>query len=154
MAAGNHFLGDIFSEQHRRRERDGERAVPLFLGDVEDVLVIGNGGIIDQDIDAAEIRDHRFYGGDDLGFFGDVADIGFGLAAGTGNVSDDFVAAGFVHIDDGDRRAFRGQELGHRFADIAASTGDDGDTVCKFHERVPDCMWRVPQEERGSDPSP
>ncbi len=54
-------------------------------------MVAGDAGVVDEDVDFAELGDGGFHGGLDLLFVGDVESEGYRLAAGGGDFADQFV---------------------------------------------------------------
>ena len=52
-----------------------------------------------------------------------------GLASGGRNLFRDLVGAIAIHVDDGHRSTFRGEELGGFFSNIASGARDDGDLI-------------------------
>src|SRR5262245_36430665 len=71
----------MLGHQELALERHRQHPVPLFLGDVEDVLVVGDRDVVDQDVDAAEAADHRLDQGGDVAALGDVGGEQLGVAA-------------------------------------------------------------------------
>ncbi len=114
-------------------EADIDLPVPVFRRRFDESLPQHQTGIIDQNIQPAEIGlDARHHGFD--GFeIGDVGLIGPGLAAGLLNLRDDgvrFVAR--MVVVDRDRCPCLGEGERDRRADIPAAAGHERDAPCKI----------------------
>ena len=96
-------------------------------------------GVVDEDVEAAEVLD----GGvdDALGFggLGDVATDGDGLATGGGDGDDDGVRAGLAGgVVDDDGGAFGGERFGDGGSDTLGCASDDCDFTCELaHIYIP-----------------
>ena len=106
-----------------------EGPVELLVGDLEDVdLALLIGGIVHQQVQAAELLDgpaHDVF----AGLLGtDVSRQGDGLAAGFLDQLDHFLSVGFFGrvVVDGHIRPFPGKGDGHGAADAAVAAGDEG----------------------------
>ena len=136
----DHCLGGMFCKQEGRSQRDRNGAVPFLGGDVEHVLVVGNGDIVDENVEAAEGCRHRCHCRINVALLGDVADEGLCLAACRIDLGRHALGALTVEIDDGDAGAFARESLGDLFANVAAGAGDDGCLSLKFHLSLPDLL--------------
>ena len=124
-------------------ERHRQHAVPFLLGDVEDVLVVGDRDIVDQNVDAAEASDHGLDQRRDVAALGDVGREQLGLAAGLPDRGRDPLAARLVQVDDRNLGALGGEQPGDLLADIAAGAGDDRDLILELHRLSPFVPARV-----------
>src|SRR4029079_15094080 len=116
------------------------RAVPVGRGGVDDRAGLCPAGVVDQDIDAAELlddpADHRL---DAL----TVGDVGADRD-GTRQRVRRFLGAGLVQVGDDDGRPLRGQLAGDGPADTLAATGHDRDLVLEpAHQRLLSGPWPV-----------
>ena len=112
----------------RAIEAGVDLAMPVVRRCFDEALALGEPGIVDQDIEAAEIFDdvidHRLHGGE----VGDVGLVGFGLAAFRGDLADQsvrFVAR--TAVIDGDARALGGEAQRDLAADAAGRARHQGD---------------------------
>jgi hypothetical protein len=85
-----------------------QHGIPVGALHAHDQLVAGDAGVVDQDVDFAELGDGGFDGFLDLVFVGDVEGEGRGLAAGRGDFGDEVVEFFLSAGGDGYRRAFFG----------------------------------------------
>src|SRR6516225_8361817 len=99
-ALRRHLLGDVLAHEELALERNRQHPVPLFLGDVENVLVVGDRDVVDQNIDAAEAFHHRLDHRGDVAAFGDVGGEQFGLAARPPDRAHDALAPRPVDVHD------------------------------------------------------
>jgi hypothetical protein len=120
----------------RRFQIDRDGLVEVGLGEVIEASDQGDAGIVDQDVDGAELvvglLDH---GGDGLAV-GDVGGDGDGIAAlGFDGIGDRGGLVGSVAVVDGDVGAgiCEGQRDGG--ADAAGSAGDEGGAIGQGHGR-------------------
>jgi NADH-quinone oxidoreductase subunit N len=102
--------------------------LPPVLGERDDREV--DGGVVDEDVDRAELRldaaDHRL----DLRPDGGVGADEDGPPAGGGDLLDDLLPRAAIRdVVHGDLRALAGERLRDGGADPAARSGDDGDLV-------------------------
>ena len=88
---------------------------------------VGDAGVVDEDVDAAEVLggfgDHFFDGI----FFGDVYALGADIASGIADFLLDDVECVLSAVYEGEPCAFVGEQVGGRAAHAAGSTGYDGD---------------------------
>src|SRR5215472_16477552 len=136
-ALRRHLLGDVLSHKELALERDRQHSVPLLLGDVENVLVVGDRDVVDQNIDAAEALHHRPDQGSDVAALGDVGGEQFGLAARAPDRAHDALAPRLVGIDDRNFGALGGEELGDLLADIASGASHDRNLIFELHLSAP-----------------
>src|SRR5690606_21557760 len=104
----------------------------IGVQDVRELRV--GGGVVDQDVEAAELLADLREHGLDLLHLADVAGDRSGLAAGSvdgvGNrLATVDLAAGNDHV-----RALLGQQLGDGFADAAAGAGNEGDLAVEVEQ--------------------
>ena len=103
-----------------------EDGVPVGALHAHDELVAGDAGVVDQDVDFAELGDDGFDRGFDLLFVGDVESEGGGLAAGGGDFADQFVQFFLIASGYGHGRAVFGEAQGAGASDALRRAGDEG----------------------------
>ena len=91
-------------------------------------------GVVDQDVDRAELGLDAGDAGGDGGGVGDVEGRGRGAGDGGGGRSQAVGVAAVEH----DRRAVDGEALGEREADALARAGDEGAAAGEVEERAHD----------------
>ncbi len=96
-------------------------------------MVAGDAGVVDEDVDLAELGEGLFDSGLDLVFVGYVDNEGGGLASGGGDGGDEFVELLAVAGGGGDGRAFAGEGQGAGVADALGRSGDQRYAACEFH---------------------
>ena len=96
-------------------------------GELVDTAVLERhvGGVVDQDVDLAELLGGVCHQGLDAFGLGDVHVMVGRLAALSDDLVDDFLAAGLAAAADDNLRAFLGVHLGDADADAAGGAGDD-----------------------------
>ena len=116
-------------------EVHGDDGVPLSLGHAEHEAVFGDTGIVDQDVDAAEVFDNLGDDGLGLGEVGGIGGIAFAFHA-----ADCYLFLGLlaVFVDDQVSEsyvgAFGGEFQCECFADTTGGAGDEGGfSFKKFH---------------------
>ena len=118
-------------DPERRFEVHIEDGVPLFVGHLLDHRVPGVAGVVDDDVQAAEVVDR---GGDEafaeVGV-GDAADAGYGLPARGLDRGDCFLGWFGVEVIDNDPRTLAGQLQRDLTPDPSAGAGDNGDLPIK-----------------------
>jgi hypothetical protein len=105
----------------------------LLFGDRFDGSKFVNPGIVDENIETAEIFDGGVNKALSVGGFGYIAGNGDGLATGGSDGGDNLVRSGFtggVIYDYGS--AFSGERLGDGGSDAFGSSGDDGYFIFQF----------------------
>ena len=107
-------------------EIGGDHVVPVLVGHRHDELVAGDAGVVDEDLDGAELGVDLLAGLGDRGGVGDVDLEGLGLLA----LGEDIV--GDLHAGVGLRDAKHGVAVGGEtfrdgLADAATGSGDEGD---------------------------
>src|SRR5262249_29562600 len=117
----------------RSLDRPRQPPVPLFLGDGENVLVVGDRDIVDQNIDAAEALHYRLDHRSDVAGLGDVGREQFGLAARPLDRAHDALAPPPVDVDDRNLGALGGEQLGDLLADIASGPSHDRNLIFELH---------------------
>ena len=95
---------------------------------LEEQVVAGDAGVVDQDGRRAELGGDALDGGLDRVGVGDVGADRERPAAGGVDASTVVFAGGLVEVEDGDGVAVRGQPQGGGRADAACGAGDDGGT--------------------------
>ncbi len=93
---GAHISGSEISLQHR---------IPVGTLHPHDQLVARDAGVVDQDVDLAELGDRRLDGGLDLFLVVYVDGEGCGFAAGAANLIDQFVELFLIAGGDGHSRS-------------------------------------------------
>jgi hypothetical protein len=126
VALGDHLAQRGPGAAERAGQRHVEDLPPLLVGQVEDRGGAAQAGVVDQHVDAAEVRggggDQRF----DLRFVGDVAGVGPDLAAvGPGQFLAGGGQAGLVLVADHHLGAFVQAAAGGGAADAGAGRGGD-----------------------------
>src|SRR6516162_2330011 len=132
-----HLLGDVLAHEELALERNRQHPVPLFLGDVENVLVVGDRDVVDQNIDAAEAFHHRLDHRGDVAALGDVGGEQFGLAARPPDRAHDALAPRPVDVHDRNLGALGGEQLGDLLADIASGPSHDRNLIFELHRSDP-----------------
>ena len=89
-------------------------------------------GVVDEDVDAAELAADARGHGIDGGLVGDVGDHGDRLGAAAFELGDRGERFCFVAPDDRDRGAGFRQSAGHAEPDAAIAAGDDGDLAAEI----------------------
>lgn len=114
-----------------------QHGVPVSPLHPHDELVAGDAGVIDQDVDFAELADGCFHRRLNLLFVGDVESEGRGLAAYGGDLLDQFVQLLLITRGYGYRRA-RGGELQRAGSSYALRcSGDERYASGKRHWGLP-----------------
>ena len=120
--------------------QDGvDHGVPVRFRHLEQVLVAGEAGVVDQDVDAAVGARCLVGHGPHLAVVADVQHGADGLEAGFLQAGDSLAHGVGVDVGDHDARAFARQRQGRGVADAAAGSGDDGDFAgeLQIHVSVP-----------------
>jgi len=104
---------------------DADHEVPVLALHAHDELVAGDAGVVDQDLQAAELGGDVLYGLLDAFFVGDVHLEAGGLATGGGNFFDHGGQLVFHDVGHGDRGAGLGQRQGNGAADALRRAGDE-----------------------------
>ena len=119
--------------QERALQVDPQHPVEVLFGQVEELGGVDDAGVVDEDVDATEVRD----GVVDQRFArGPVADVGLlveRIAAGGRDRLHDGTAADFVDVGDDDARTGLGEGAGAGRADALRCAGHDGDAISKLH---------------------
>ena len=117
-----------------------EDVVPVAGASCAGEAVLGDAGVVDQDVDGAEVGEDGFGAGLDGVFAGDVEGEGFGGAAGGG----DFGGDGFELVEiaggEGDGGAVGGECEGAGAADALGGSGDEGNSCPKVPCHAPVTM--------------
>ena len=117
-------------------EVDVHHQVPVLLGHLEEQVVAGDAGVVDQHVDPAELVDHALHGGLGGGRVDDVAaDAHRAGTVGELEPAGSLLSGGLVEVEDRDGGALAREALRDAEADASRCSGDDGDTaVVATHE--------------------
>ncbi len=108
-------------------EVDSQNFVPHHLGHLEERLVTGDSGVVDEDVDGAEVLGHGVDHGFGVRLARDVGLIGIGLNTELARGAADLVRRfDGILIVDGHRRAGLGQNQRGGLADAARTAGHEG----------------------------
>ena len=111
-------------------EVDVHDQVPVLLGHLEEQVVAGDAGVVDQDVDPAELVDDALHRGLRGGGVDDVAaDADRAGTVGEVEAARGVGGGGLVEVEDRDRGALAGEALGDAEADASGCSGDDGDAA-------------------------
>ena len=133
------------AHEHDRVEVEGDDLVPGALIDRDGrAASAGDGGVVDQDVEAAEPVDHLAYGPFALRAEGDVGDDGGTGAGDPFDPVDDLDRAGCSlgrDVDHPDLGALTGEQRGDRDSGpeqlpLSPGAGDDGDAAGEPVARV------------------
>ena len=104
-----------------------EERVPLRLAHPEDEAVLGDAGVIDQDVDVSEFLEDLLDDGVRLVEVGGVRSVTLDFVPEGGDFSDGFLG-GLVddEVGEGDVGAFGGEFQCDGLADAARGAGDEG----------------------------
>ena len=120
-----HMRDGILGAHELAFEVDRQAAVPIFAGGIQHRFVHSNPGIIDQDIDLAEVIQGRLDHGFDLVFIRDIAFDKDGLAAGFAQLFGSFMAFFIVPIHHNHFGAFFDKNFGDPPANAFGAAGND-----------------------------
>ena len=121
-----HPLQGFARDQEGSTGVGGEHRIPLAQGEALEIRGGVVGGVVDQDVDAAEFASGLFHHGLDAGFVGDVAMQGEGAHAQAGEVDDGMLCvAGGSAKSDGDIGAGLGQSEGGGASETPGAAGDE-----------------------------
>ncbi len=99
--------------------------IVIFFGDFPEIGAAFDTGVVDEDIDFAELRGGLFHEALAVGELGDVALDGGGFGAFVAETLDDGFRSGSVgEVADGDGGAFLDETLGDAQADALIASGD------------------------------
>ena len=112
--AAHHVAQDAAGEHEHRGEVDGDDVVPLFVLHAHEQIVVGDAGIVDEDVDLAESL-LGFLA--ELGHCGAVAEIARQHEHAAAELGGESVELLLVGARDRDGRALCVQRLGDRPAD-------------------------------------
>ena len=119
--AAHHVAQDAAGQDEHRGQVDGDDVVPLFVLHAHEQIVVGNAGIVDQDVDLAESL-LRFLA--EFGHCGAVAEIARQHEHAAAELAGESVELILVGARNRDGRALCVQRLGDRPADAAGGAGD------------------------------
>ncbi len=140
-AVFHHVRDGMFGTEHRAAQVDRHRAIPKCGRHVGDahlhvrayVSRRGQGGIVDEDVEPAEMPCRSVDRGFDILFLRDVGAIGGGGPARLSDFFDYASSIVFDDIDHGDGGAALCQQPGGVTADAATAARHDGDLVAQRH---------------------
>src|SRR4029077_16863710 len=98
-----HGTDDLLYAEICRRQIRAEHSVPVGTLHAHYELIACNPGVVDQDVDLAELGKHRFTGGLDLRFIADVNREGRSFPACPGNFPYQFIKLLLIARRQGDR---------------------------------------------------
>ena len=133
-SCGDHLADSNLRDDERAVEVDVENVVPFIIGDVEEGPFDFDAGVVDDDVEAAELGDDI---GDHFFNFGAFAHVCGDRERGGGKRRD-FGAGGGIacssgEVIDGDVRPFGSEAFGDAAADAGVGAGDEGDFVFESH---------------------
>ena len=142
----DHLARHRLQGEQQALDVDREDLGIALAGDLEQGRHLEEGGVVDQDVDAAGAVHHRLDHGVDRGLPGHVdldregalADLARGL-----------LGVGEQDVGDRDARALTDVALGDRATDPARAPGDHGDLVVQSHRSPPRLRtdgWLCPAE--------
>ena len=134
----DHLLGAGLQHEQKALDIDGIDAPVALAGDLDNRREVEDAGVVDQDVEAAEMR---YGGGDrrvDRSLFGDVELDPEGVRPEGGG---DGLGARFVQVGDDDLRAFLHVALRDGLADAARGAGDDCNFVPDLHDSLLGPLW-------------
>src|SRR5690606_2537599 len=119
-------------DPERRLEVHVQDGVPLLVGHLLHDRVPRVAGVVDDDVQSAELLDRGV--DEPLGeaVLGDTADTRDGLATGFGDGGNGLLGRSLVQVVDHDRGAVTGQLAGDLGTDAAPGSADDGDLAVQL----------------------
>src|ERR1019366_363342 len=121
-----HPLQRLARDQKWSSRVRGEHRIPLAKGEALEVRAGVVGGVVDQDVDAAEFASGFFHHGLDAGFVGDVAMQSEGAHAEAGEVDNGALClAGGSTKSDGDIGASLGESEGGGASETLGAASDE-----------------------------
>ena len=127
----DHLLGDRLERKQQTLDIHRIDASVAFARDLDDGSEIKNPGVVDENVDAAELGNRSGDHGVDRGLIGDVELEADGVRS---ELRRDGLRALFIQIGDDDLCAFLHIAFRDRLADAAGRACDDGDLVVQFHD--------------------
>ena len=118
-----------------------EDAVPLLDRGLDGGGAADDAGVVEDDVDAAELVDRRGTTRSMSASLATSAAMAIGGAAGRADLGGDGFGGLGVQVDDGDGRALRSEGERRRTADAAGAAGDDGLLVLKAHGLLLRGIW-------------
>ena len=138
MALLDHLLGARLQHEQEALDIDRKDAAVALAGDLDDRREIEDAGVVDQDVEAAEMRHSGGDGRVDRLLLRDVELDAEGVRPEFGREG---LRALLVQVRDDDLRAFLDVALRNRLADAARRAGDDGDLVRDLHVCLLIGLW-------------
>src|SRR5581483_11388863 len=118
-------------DAERRGQMDSEDGFPLLVAHLVNDRVPGLTGVVDDDVQAAELFIRAVDDTVGKGAVGDIADDAERLAARRANGFYSLFRGSLVNVAEDDARAVRGKQFRRRAPDAAPRAGDDGNSACK-----------------------
>ena len=138
VPVGEHVARRRLSREERALQVDGVDGVPKLLGHVQHAHRGADAGVVDQDIEAPQVRGDGVEHPPDLADLRHVQVVPAGSAACGLDLADKLVDVGPFRweVGDGDRRSGLGERDADGFADALAPAGDDGDPAVQSERRL------------------
>src|SRR5690606_39110698 len=134
-AACGHHRQDLTGEAEGAAEGDGDLAVPDLVVDGGQLVGHGDGRVVDEYVDAAELREHVGDGPTYVRRAGDVGRPGESTSAPLAELSGGGLGALRVDVEHGHPGALVGQAVCRGSADAGTGAGDDGNAFAEPHTR-------------------
>ena len=132
-SARDHVLGDRLQGEEQALHIDGEHFVETRFRHFDDRRQIEYGRVVDENVDAAPVRDDRGEHAVDRGAARHIDLDGKSLVA---KFRGDLARLAARQIGDRDARALRDIARGDGAADAARPTGDEGGFSCQLHGAI------------------
>ena len=133
-AAGSAHVGDDgFGAEEDAFGVDGHDSIPGFFGGFFEVVALDDAGVVDEDVDFAEVGEGGLDGAVPVGLDADVHFYEDGLAADVGDFFGDAEAVFDLDVGEDDFGAFVGEDAGFGGAHAAGGACDDGYFVLESH---------------------
>src|SRR5580692_6340401 len=112
-----HGGDDLLNAEEGGGEISLEHGVPIGTFHPHHKLIASNSGVVNENVNFAELGDGGFNGRFDLLFIGDIDGEGNGFASGGGDFGDQFIELVLITRGDSNGRAFFGKAQGAGTAD-------------------------------------
>ncbi len=136
LAAVFEFFGGGLDSPKDAVDVDFKNEVDFFGGDVGEGFDLGDAGVVDHDVEAAEFFFGVIDGGENLIAFGDVGFENGGFPAEVFHLIGDGFHVFVLEVGDGDVGSFFGEAEGDGAADSLSGSGDECDFSLDIHERM------------------
>jgi hypothetical protein len=143
--ARQHLAADGLSDEKDAVEIERHDLAPVVLGEILDHGANGHAGVVDQNVDGADLGLDALDEGAHAGRVRHVAGHGGRLAAGGANVRRGLFGAGGVAAVDDDMGAGFRQSAGQRPADAAGRAGDEGDAAVEAEKLFDEGHGNTPE---------